>query len=97
MTFIRWVRTSIQYNKAPSIKAQTACEEEFRHSYVFFVLLTFYLRLHSTQKSYTKKGKAAAKAAATAKIQNGKANGHITHDINHNVTDTKPSENKKEN
>lgn len=50
------------------------------------------------QKSYTKKGKAAAKAAAAnGKIQNGKANGHITHDINHNVTDTKPSENKKEN
>lgn len=54
-------------------------------------------QLGNTQKSYTKKGKAAAKASANGKIQNGKANGHITHDINHNVTDTKPSEHKKEN
>lgn len=56
------------------------------------------LHLLRRQKSYTKKGKAAAKAAlANGKIQNGKANGHITHDLNHNETDTKPSENKKEN
>lgn len=56
-----------------------------------------YLDIGNTQKSYTKKGKAAAKASANGKVQNGKANGHITHDINHNVTDTKPSEPKKEN
>jgi hypothetical protein len=61
-----------------------------------FVILTA-LSSSISQKSYSKKVKAAAKLAAAAKIQNGKANGHITHDINHNVTDTKPSENKKEN
>ncbi|CRK86858.1 CLUMA_CG000683, isoform A [Clunio marinus] len=59
---------------------------------IFFYMLfnDFY------KKSYKKKGK-AGKANANGKIQNSKSNGHITHDINHNVTDTKPSENKKEN
>lgn len=61
---------------------------------IFFYMLfnDFY------KKSYTKKGRAAAAAkTANGKIQNGKANGHITHDLNHNEMDTKPSENKKEN
>lgn len=63
-----------------------------------FIKPSSYFFFSFQQKSYTKKGKAAAKAAAAnGKIQNGNANGHITHDINHNVTDTKPSENKKEN
>jgi hypothetical protein len=59
-------------------------------------LFSFFFLL--AQKSYTKKGKLAkANKAANGKIQNGKANGHITHDINHNVTEEKPSEIKKEN
>lgn len=49
---------------------------------------------HTTQKSYTKKGKARAAAAAKQKAVNGKTNGHITHDINHN--ETKPEDEKKE-
>ena len=60
------------------------------------MILSILTVLFYIQKSYLKKGK-AAKATANGKVQNGKANGHITHDINHNVTDTKPSENKKEN
>lgn len=55
---------------------------------IFFYMLfnDFY------KKSYTKKGK--ARVAAKQKAMNGKTNGHITHDINHN--ETKPEEEKKE-
>lgn len=70
----------------------------FHNPFSSFSLSPFHDHHCVEQKSYTKKGKAAAKAAAeNGKIQNGKANGHITHDLNHNVTDTKPSELKKEN
>lgn len=69
----------------------------FLVSLIFSTVIVWHLEIGNMQKSYTKKGKAAAKASANGKVQNGKANGHITHDINHNVTDTKPSENKKEN
>lgn len=69
----------------------------FTKKWRFNVKLTRWVSKFSTifsfsQKSYTKKGKAKA---ANGKVQNGKANGHI--DLNHNVTDTKPSEKKKEN
>lgn len=54
-----------------------------------FIKITFVI---SIQKSYTKKGKAKA-AAAKLKSANGKTNGHITHDINHN--EVKKDEEKK--
>lgn len=58
------------------------------HNHYFY----YYTTTLILQKSYTKKGK--ARAAAKQRLANGKSNGHITHDINHN--ETKPEDEKKE-
>lgn len=45
-----------------------------------------------TQKSYKK---SPNKKAASGIVQNGKANGHIVQDLNHNEVVTKPNSGKK--
>lgn len=58
-------------------------------------IFTFFFLSSLTQKSYSKKAKKAA-ALANGHLQNGKANGHIVKDLNHNVVVTKPNSGKKD-